>query len=279
MCSTAQSPRARKAFSSAWAARTCPAPDVADSNSTRGFDFIFREFLRMRAASGSFSLSGGDFFQNAASDFLQFAEARQVILKIVVQKLRVLRAQFRPQNHVTQFYGMRKQRVFLQFLERNLGIVVIHGFPRQKSVSTVLYRVPLREMSSRIAEEVALRGSCRNGHEFVARDFRGDSHPAIFGGLDAHNFAEAADIHIARLRHLLWKRDNEFNLVANFEFGVSKKVKAAVTEVPSVRVQFVSLGLSRQNPHGQAHCEPPRFAALFSISHRNPLGIVRLAQS
>src|SRR5947208_8766255 len=132
---------------------------------------------------------------------------------------------------------------------------------------------------SRIAEEVALRGSCRNGHEFVARDFRGDSDSAIFGGLDAHNFAEAADIHIARLRHLLWKRDNEFNLVANFEFGVSKKVKAAVTEVPRVCVQFVSFGLSRQNPHGQAHCEPPRFAAFLSISHRTPLGIVRLAQS
>src|SRR5947207_14940256 len=147
MRSTAQSPRARKAFSSAWAARTCPAPDVADSNSTRCSDFILRELLRMRAASGSFSLSGGVFFQNAATDFLQFAKARQVVLKIVVQKLRVLRAQLRSQNHVTQFYGMRKQRVFLQFLERNLGIVVIHGFPRQKSVSTVLYRVPLREMS------------------------------------------------------------------------------------------------------------------------------------
>src|SRR5438309_5697203 len=138
MCSTAQSPRARKAFSSAWAARTCPAPEVADSNSTRGFDFIFREFLRMRAASGSFSLSGGDFFQNAAPDFLQFAEARQVVLKIVVQKLRVLRAELRPQNHVTQFYGMRKQRVFLQFLERNLGVVVIHGFPGRKRFHSIV---------------------------------------------------------------------------------------------------------------------------------------------
>src|SRR5439155_4297120 len=147
MCSTTQSPHARKAFSSACAARTCPAPDVAESNNTRGFAFIFQGFLRMPAALGCLALSGGDFFQNAAPDFLQFAEPRQVVLKIVIQELRVLRAQLRPQNHVTQFYGMRKQRVFLQFLERNLGIVVIHGFPRQKSVSTVLYRVPLREMS------------------------------------------------------------------------------------------------------------------------------------
>src|SRR5205814_7497905 len=109
MCSTAQSPRTRKAFSSAWAARTCPAPDVADSNSTRGFDFIFREFLRMRAASGSFSLSGGDFFQNAAPDFLQFAEARQVVLEFAVQKLRVLGKQHRPQYQMAKFFSMRLQ--------------------------------------------------------------------------------------------------------------------------------------------------------------------------
>src|SRR5437867_2586441 len=141
MCSTAQAPRARKAFSRAWAARRCPAPDVADSNNTRGFVFISREFLRRQAASGRLALARGDFLQNTSRDFLQIPEPCQVILKIVIQELRILRAQLRPQNHVSQFYGMRKQRVFLQFLERNLGIVVIHGFPRQKSVSTVLYPV------------------------------------------------------------------------------------------------------------------------------------------
>src|SRR5437879_13383614 len=100
MCSTAQSPRARKAFSSAWAARTCPAPDVADINSTRGFDFFFREFLRMRAASGSFSLSGAGLCQNDASDLLPFAEARHVVLKIVAHELRVVRANLRPRTHI-----------------------------------------------------------------------------------------------------------------------------------------------------------------------------------
>src|SRR6266436_2999490 len=127
MCSTAQSPRARKAFSRACAARTCPAPDVADSNKTRGFVFICWEFLRKQAASRCLALASGDFFQDSAPDFLQFPKARQVILKIVIEKLRVLRAQLRPQNHVSQFHGMRKQRFFLQFLERNLGVVVIHG--------------------------------------------------------------------------------------------------------------------------------------------------------
>src|ERR1700731_311401 len=140
-CSTAQSPRARKAFSRAWAARTCPAPDVADSNNTRGFVFICWEFLPREAASGCLALARGDFLEDASRDFLQVPEPCEVILKIVIQELRVLRTQLRPQNHVSQFYGMRKQRFFLQFLERNLGVVVIHGFPQRKNSSWVLYSV------------------------------------------------------------------------------------------------------------------------------------------
>src|SRR4029077_18494584 len=93
MCSTAHSPRATKAFSRACAARTWPAPEVAESNKTRGFVFIWAEFLRMQAASGSFALARGDFLQNSARDFLQISEAREVFLKIVVQQLCVLRAQ------------------------------------------------------------------------------------------------------------------------------------------------------------------------------------------
>src|SRR2546430_9648457 len=195
MCSTAQSPRARNAFSSAWAARTCPAPEVADSNSTRGFDFIFREFLRMRAASGSFSLSGGDFFQNAAPDFLQFAEARQVVLKIVVQEPRVLRAELRPQNHVTQFYGVREQRLLLQFLERNLGVIVIHGFPpTEKSQNRiVLSCCHLRGLTQeRAGEEKVLRGARRRRYEFIARDFGGNARPAVLGGFDTYNLSQTA---------------------------------------------------------------------------------------
>src|SRR6266446_7205255 len=140
MCSTAQSARARNAFSRACAARTCPAPEVADRNNTRGFVFICPEILRMQEASRCFALARGDFFQNPTSDFLKFPESGEIVLKIVVQELRVLRAELRSQNHVTQFYRMREQRVFLQFLERNLGVVVIHGFP-QRTFPLLLYAV------------------------------------------------------------------------------------------------------------------------------------------
>src|ERR1700687_5217940 len=195
MCSTAQSPRARKAFSRACAARTCPAPDVADSNSTRGFVFISGEFLRRQAASGCLALARGDFLQDTSRDFLQIPEPCQVILKIVIQKLRVLRAQLRPQNHVSQFYGMRKHRLFLQFLERNLGVVVIHGFPQYKHSSSVLYSVTVATGSHPESGEEILRGVCRGRHEFIPRDFRRNARLAVLGGLDTHNLSQAADIY------------------------------------------------------------------------------------
>ncbi len=205
----------------------------------------------MPAALGCLALTGGDFFQDAAPDFLQFAEPRQVVLKIVIQELRVLRAQLRPENHVTQFYRMRKKGIFLQFLERNLGIVVIHGFPpaEKRLYSIVLSCRFEGGFAQRVKEEV-LRGGCRNRHELVARDFRSDAYFAILGGLDTHDLTQAADIYIAGLCNLLGKCDDKFNLVANFEFSIGKEVEPAVTEIPRMRVQFASFGLPRQNPHG-----------------------------
>src|SRR5260370_38673215 len=139
MCSTWQSPRAKKAFSRACAARTWPAPDVADSNKTRDLLFIGRGVPNSRIASGSLALAGGEFLQNPSPDFLQFAEARQVLLEIVVQHLRVLRVEFRSQNHVAQFHRVREQRVFLQLFQCDSGIVVIHAFPLRQTRPGTLY--------------------------------------------------------------------------------------------------------------------------------------------
>src|SRR6266481_8924183 len=106
MCSTRQSPRAKNAFSSACAARTCPAPDVAESSKTRGFVFIYEDFPGTRYASRSLALSGGELFENASCDFLDFSETRQVVLKVMVQELRVLRAelvaQLRSEEHTSE---------------------------------------------------------------------------------------------------------------------------------------------------------------------------------
>src|SRR5215467_10643366 len=113
MCSTTQSPRAKNAFSRACAARTWPAPDVAESKRTRGLVFIGRKKEIVRMASGGLALSYGESLENTAAKFLQFAEARQVILEIVVQELRLAGVEFRPQNHVAQLYGMRQKSVFL----------------------------------------------------------------------------------------------------------------------------------------------------------------------
>src|SRR3981081_3368226 len=101
MCSTAQSPRARKAFSRACAARPCPGQDVPDRGNTHGFVFIGPEILRLQA-SGCLALAGGNSLQNSPSHLLQFPEPCQVLLKIVIQELRVLRAELGPEDHVTQ---------------------------------------------------------------------------------------------------------------------------------------------------------------------------------
>src|SRR5713226_1622683 len=108
MCSTWQSPHAKKAFSSACAARKWPAPDDADSNKTRDLVFMGRGILYSRMASGSLALAGGELLQNPSPDFLRFAEACQVLLEIVVQRLCVLRVELRSQNHVAQFHGVRE---------------------------------------------------------------------------------------------------------------------------------------------------------------------------
>src|ERR1700676_2015405 len=121
--------------------------------------------------------------------------------------------------------------------------------------------------------EKVLCSGRRGRHEFIARDFRGNAHPAVLGGLDTHNLSQAADIYIARLIDLLWECDDEFDLAANFEIGLSMEVEPSVTDIPRVRVQFVSLGLPRQNPHGKTHRESPRLAAFRSITHRYPPGL------
>src|SRR5580658_4555216 len=100
MCSTTQPPRAANAFSSACAARTCPAPEDADKSRTRGFAFIRGELRFCPSPSRSFAASRGDLFEDSARHALQLPEAHQIILKFVIQHFRFFRAKLRPQNHV-----------------------------------------------------------------------------------------------------------------------------------------------------------------------------------
>src|ERR1700747_820580 len=107
MCSTWQSPRARKAFSRACAARTWPAPEDAERSRTRGLRAMPWEagrgilgivnkkqlprFARndkyRKKKSSRFPGAGGQFFQDAASDLLRFAEAGKVILELAIMDL------------------------------------------------------------------------------------------------------------------------------------------------------------------------------------------------
>src|SRR5215472_16880462 len=103
MCSTVQSPRARNAFSKACAARTWPAPEVAESKRTRGVVFIDGKLEEVRRiASGGLALSYCEPLEDAAAKFLQIAKARQVILEIVIQLLCFTGVQLCSQDHVAQ---------------------------------------------------------------------------------------------------------------------------------------------------------------------------------
>src|SRR5260370_1206675 len=64
----------------------------------------------------------------------------------------------------------------------------------------------------------------RGWHEFIARNSCGNSPPAVFDRLDAHDLSNAADIYIARLRNLLGKCNYEIDLAAYFEIGLGEKV-------------------------------------------------------
>src|SRR5580693_10036848 len=133
MCSTTQSPRVANAFSRAWAARTCPAPEDADKSRTRGFRFI-RGVLRLeRLPSRGLAASGGNFFEDSARHALQLAKTRQVVLKFVVQQFCFFRAKLCAQNHVAQLDGMGQKRVLFQFFERHARVVVIHESPQAET--------------------------------------------------------------------------------------------------------------------------------------------------
>src|SRR5579859_2926654 len=127
MCSTLQSPRAAKAFSSACAARTCPAPDDAESNSTRGLLFMPASPSRKHRPS-RLGFPRGQLFQDASRHALDVPKARQIILKFLIHGLRFLWPELNAQNHIPQFNRVRQQRIFLQFLKRGLGVVVVHAF-------------------------------------------------------------------------------------------------------------------------------------------------------
>src|SRR6266849_499207 len=227
MCSTQQPPRAANAFSRACAARTCPAPDDAESSRTRGFAFMRERFRRRRFASRSLAAPGSEFFKHSARDLLQLAEAHQVILELVVELFGFFRPQLRAQDHVAQFHGMRQQRVLLQLLERGSCVVVIHGVPRVQTWTKPLYSHSAAARELHLmgkARWIYSRGRRRGRQKFVAFNPRGDASATAGGGFEAHNLAVAADIDVAGLRNLLRPGNDEFNFTADGVISVGKEI-------------------------------------------------------
>src|SRR6266478_1244747 len=109
-----------------------PAPEEAESKRTRGLRVICcgseRRKIRTRMAQEScrFPGAGGEFFQNAAGDFLRLAESGKIILELVIDGFGVLDAELVAEDHVAKLDGMWEEGFFLQFFESGGGVVVIH---------------------------------------------------------------------------------------------------------------------------------------------------------
>jgi hypothetical protein len=73
------------------------------------------------------------FLQDTAGNLLQLAKASEVILKIMIEDLCVLRPQLSAQDHIAEFDGMGQQCILLQFVKRGPGVIVIHKIPQRKN--------------------------------------------------------------------------------------------------------------------------------------------------
>src|SRR5215510_3769510 len=114
-----------------------------------------------RAACGSSCRllgAAGELFENGAAELLQLAELRQIVLKFLVEKLRVLRAELVAKNHVAQLDGVRKERVLLQFFKGGGGVVMVHGGSWPNAIAG-LY--PLGEESGTRQDACPESGDCR----------------------------------------------------------------------------------------------------------------------
>src|ERR1700721_746044 len=107
-----------------------------------------------------------------------------------------------------------------------------------------------------------LCGGSRGRHEFEAFNLRRDAHAPVAGGLNAHDLAEATDIYVIRLRHLLGKSDHKFDFATDRKFGFREEIQAAVTDVPGLRGQFGSMRFVRKHAERQRHIKTPGFAAV-----------------
>ena len=92
------------------------AQGEAESISTRGLRFATKAALILCARSRGLPFPAREFLEDYAAEFLQFAEARQIFLKIVIQKLRILGAKLIAEDHVAKLHRVRQQRVFLKLL-------------------------------------------------------------------------------------------------------------------------------------------------------------------
>ena len=76
---------------------------------------------------GALALAGGKLFEDGPRDLLQIAETRKVLLKLMIEQLRVPWPELISQDHVAELDRVRQKCVFLKLFESLAWIVVIHA--------------------------------------------------------------------------------------------------------------------------------------------------------
>ena len=84
--------------------------------------------------------------------------------------------------------------------------------------------------------------------EFVPLDLCGYAYVAVYRGFHAHDLAATADVDLAGLGDELRQRKDEFDLGAYFELGFGHEIEALITDVASLRAEFVTTRFARKDP-------------------------------
>src|SRR5208283_1286346 len=141
----------------------------------------------------------------------------------------------------------------------------------QDSTATILRKMVNCELQSGGTPTAAgYAAEARTGTN-LAFDARGDPGLSVVCGFDTHDFAMAANMHIARGNDLLRQGQYKIDLASALKRSLRQEIQAAVADVSRMGLQFRAVCIVRHHPNGQGHDKAACFAPVRQISHYFPL--------
>lgn len=119
-----------------------------------------------------------------------------------------------------------------------------------------------------LARKICGKSNCRR-QEFVPVDSGGNAAVAV-ARLDADNFSEASDVHIAGHSDFARKGKNEFDRCSGGKVTLDREIQAAKTNVSGLSLLLTPARLIRAYGQGKCHRKSPRRTAFNGLCHRPP---------